>query len=56
MPARIIQVDEIPRTRSGKLVELAIADVIHNRPVNNIEALANPGALDHYKDLPELLD
>jgi len=56
VPAKIIQVSEIPRTRSGKLVELAIADVIHGRPVKNIEALANPEALDHYKDLPELRD
>ena len=54
VPAKIIHVVDIPRTRSGKAVELAIADVIHGRPVKNIEALANPGALEFYKDLPEL--
>jgi acetoacetyl-CoA synthetase len=54
VPAKIIQVEGIPRTLSGKIVELAVREVIHNRPVKNIEALANPEALDYFKDLPEL--
>jgi acetoacetyl-CoA synthetase len=54
VPARIVQVGEIPRTRSGKIVELAVRDVIHNREVKNREALANPEALDQFRDLPEL--
>ena len=56
VPAKIIQVTEIPRTRSGKIVELAVTDIIHGRPVKNMEALANPGALDLYKNLPQLAD
>lgn len=54
VPARIIQVADIPRTLSGKITELAVRDVIHGRPVKNTEALANPQALELYKDLPEL--
>ncbi|MCH7889413.1 MAG: acetoacetate--CoA ligase [Proteobacteria bacterium] len=54
VPAKIIQVADIPRTISGKIVELAVRDVIHGRPVGNTDALANPEALDFYKDLPEL--
>jgi acetoacetyl-CoA synthetase len=54
VPARIVQVDEIPRTRSGKIVELAVRDVVHGREVRNKEALANPEALDQFKDRPEL--
>jgi acetoacetyl-CoA synthetase len=54
VPARIVQVPELPRTKSGKLVELAVRNVIHGRPVTNVEALANPGALDHFRDRPEL--
>jgi acetoacetyl-CoA synthetase len=54
VPARIIAVPEIPRTISGKIVELAVRNVIHGRPVKNTDALANPQALDHYRDLPEL--
>ena len=54
VPAKIIAVPDIPRTRSGKLTELAVREVIHGRPVRNIEALANPQALDHFRDLPEL--
>jgi acetoacetyl-CoA synthetase len=56
VPAKIIQVAEIPRTLSGKIVELAVRNVIHGRAVSNIDALANPQALDLYKDLPELED
>jgi acetoacetyl-CoA synthetase len=54
VPARIVQVADVPRTKSGKIVELAVRDVVHGRPVKNIEALANPEALEHYRDLPEL--
>jgi acetoacetyl-CoA synthetase len=54
VPARIVQVGEIPRTRSGKIVELAIRDVVHGREVKNREALANPEALSQFKDRTEL--
>jgi acetoacetyl-CoA synthetase len=54
VPARIIQVADIPRTISGKIVELAVRDVVHGRTVANVDALANPGALELYRDLPEL--
>jgi acetoacetyl-CoA synthetase len=54
VPARIVQVGEIPRTKSGKIVELAVRDVVHGREVRNRDALANPEALDQYRDRPEL--
>ncbi|HXY75789.1 MAG TPA: hypothetical protein VEH54_02680, partial [Steroidobacteraceae bacterium] len=54
VPARIIAVPDIPRTLSGKLTELAVRNVIHGLPVKNVDALANPGALDHFRDLAEL--
>ncbi|MDY0881384.1 acetoacetate--CoA ligase [Dongia soli] len=54
VPAKIIQVADIPRTKSGKIVELAVRDIVHGRPIKNKEALANPEALDLYKDLREL--
>ena len=54
VPARIVQVADIPRTKSGKIVELAVRDVIHGRPVRNREALANPEALELFRDRPEL--
>jgi acetoacetyl-CoA synthetase len=54
VPARVVQVPDIPRTKSGKIVELAVRHVVHGRPVKNVEALANPEALAHYKDRPEL--
>ena len=54
MPAKVIQVAEIPRTRSGKIVELAVRDVVHGRAVKNLGALANPQALEYYRDLEEL--
>lgn len=53
-PAVIAQVADIPRTRSGKIVELAVRDVVHGRPVANVEALENPDALEHFRGLPEL--
>ena len=54
VPARILQVDDIPRTKSGKIVELAVRDVVHGRPVKNLEALANPEALEYFRDRAEL--
>ena len=54
VPAKIVQVADIPRTRSGKITELAVRDVVHGRTVKNQEALANPDALDLYSNLPEL--
>jgi acetoacetyl-CoA synthetase len=54
VPARVVQVEEIPRTKSGKIVELAVRDVVHGRPVKNREALANPDALEQFRDRPEL--
>ncbi|MDF1556520.1 MAG: acetoacetate--CoA ligase, partial [Deferrisomatales bacterium] len=54
VPAKIIPVPDIPRTISGKLVELAVSKVIHNEAVKNKDALANPEALEHFRDLEEL--
>jgi acetoacetyl-CoA synthetase len=54
VPAKIIQVADIPRTFSGKIVELAVRNVIHGQPVRNTDALANPQALALYRNLPEL--
>jgi acetoacetyl-CoA synthetase len=56
VPAKIVAVADIPRTKSGKITELAVRDVVHGRPVKNREALANPEALDLYRDLPALKD
>ena len=50
VPAKILQVADIPRTKSGKIVELAVRAVVHGRPVKNIEALANPEALEHFRN------
>jgi acetoacetyl-CoA synthetase len=54
VPSRIVQVTDIPRTKSGKIVELAVRDVVHGRPVKNREALANPEALEQFRDREEL--
>ena len=54
MPARIVAVADIPRTRTGKVSELAVRDVVHGRAVANLEALANPEALALFRDHPEL--
>lgn len=54
VPSKIIQVADVPRTKSGKIVELAVRAVIHNQSVDNITALANPEALEYYKNIPEL--
>jgi acetoacetyl-CoA synthetase len=54
VPDKILQVLDIPRTKSGKIVELAVRDVVHGRPVKNLEALANPEALEHFRNRAEL--
>jgi acetoacetyl-CoA synthetase len=54
MPRVIVQVPDIPRTISGKITEMAVREVIHGRPVRNADALANPEALAHFANLPEL--
>jgi acetoacetyl-CoA synthetase len=54
VPARIIAVADLPRTLSGKIVELAVRNIVHGLPVNNRDALANPEALELFRDLPEL--
>jgi len=54
VPAKVVQVIDIPRTKSGKIVELAVREVVHGRPVKNKEALANPEALEHFRNRPEL--
>jgi acetoacetyl-CoA synthetase len=50
VPARVLQVTDIPRTKSGKIVELAVREVVHGRPVKNLEALANPASLAEFAD------
>ena len=54
VPAKVIAVADIPRTISGKIVEVAVRNIIHNEPVKNTDALANPAALELFRDLPEL--
>jgi len=54
VPRKILQVSDIPRTISGKITELAVRDVIHGRTVKNVDALANPAALDQFRELEEL--
>jgi acetoacetyl-CoA synthetase len=54
VPAKIVQVPDIPRTKSGKITELAVRDLVHGREIKNKEALANPEALDYYRAIPEL--
>jgi len=56
VPAKVLQVADIPRTKSGKIVELAVRNVVHGRPVKNQEALANPEALAQFRDRVELQD
>ena len=56
VPAKIVAVADIPRTKSGKITELAVRDVVHGRPVKNKEALANPEALELFRGLAELRD
>jgi acetoacetyl-CoA synthetase len=52
----VVQVQDIPRTKSGKIVELAVRNVVHEQPVKNVEALANPEALDYFRRRAELAD
>jgi acetoacetyl-CoA synthetase len=54
VPAKVLQVSDIPRTKSGKIVELAVRNVVHGEPVKNVEALANPDALEYFRDREEL--
>ena len=54
VPAKIIAVPEIPRTKSGKIVELAVRSVVHGEAVKNTEALANPDALSYFAGIAEL--
>ena len=54
VPAKVIAVPDIPRTKSGKIVELAVRDAVHGRPIKNKEALANPEALDFFANLDDL--
>jgi acetoacetyl-CoA synthetase len=54
VPAKVLQVADIPRTKSGKIVELAVRNVVHGEAVKNVEALANPEALDYFRNRPEL--
>ena len=56
VPAKILAVPDIPRTMNGKIVELAVRDAIHGRPIGNRDALANPEALDYFRDRPELAE
>ncbi|HVW37613.1 MAG TPA: hypothetical protein VHB99_09925, partial [Pirellulales bacterium] len=56
VPAKIVQVADIPRTRSGKVVELAVRDVVGGLAVRNIEAMANPESLDQFRNRPELAE
>ena len=56
VPKKILTVTDLPRTRSGKITELAVRDLLHGRPVKNVAALANPEALEQFKDRPELVD
>ena len=54
VPGKIVQVTDIPRTRSGKIVELAVRNLVHGQPVKNVEALANPEALEQFRERAEL--
>lgn len=56
VPAKIVAVTDIPRTKSGKITELAVRDVVHGRAIKNKEALANPEALELFRNLPQLAD
>jgi acetoacetyl-CoA synthetase len=54
VPAKVVAVADLPRTLSGKITELAVRNVIHGLPVKNVDALANPQALEHFRNLPDL--
>ena len=53
-PAKVFQVEDIPRTRSGKIAELAVKNVLNDRPVDNLQALANPNALESFRRIRRL--
>ncbi|SVD38094.1 uncharacterized protein METZ01_LOCUS390948, partial [marine metagenome] len=55
IPALILSVSAIPRTISGKKSEVTVRRLIHNLPLENVDALANPEALDHFRDLPAIM-
>jgi bacterioferritin len=55
VPAKVVAVADIPRTRSGKITEIAVREIVHGRAVKNTEALANPEALELYKNIPALM-
>ena len=55
VPEIILDVPDIPRTKSGKIVELAVQRVLHGEAIKNLDALANPEALDYFRDRPELV-
>jgi acetoacetyl-CoA synthetase len=54
VPSVILEVTDIPRTKSGKIAEIAVRDTIHGNPIKNLGSLANPEAIEYYKNLPEL--
>jgi acetoacetyl-CoA synthetase len=54
VPAKIVQVADIPRSKSGKISELAVRDIVHGHDIKNREALANPEAIDIYRNMAEL--
>ena len=54
IPAKVVSVPDIPRTRSGKITELAVRDIVHGKEIKNKEALANPEALIHFANIPDL--
>jgi acetoacetyl-CoA synthetase len=54
VPAKVVAVPDLPRTHNAKLSELAVSDAVHGRPVKNVHAIANPGALDSFRDIAEL--
>ena len=54
VPSLVVKVPAIPRTKSGKIVELAVKKIIHGETINNKEAIANPEALEYFKNLPQL--
>ena len=54
VPAKILEVGDIPRTKSGKIVEISVRDIVHGREVKNKESLANPEALEFFKNRKEI--
>ena len=54
VPSKILKVSDIPRTKNGKIVELAVKNIIEGNNIKNIEAISNPEILDEYKNIPEL--